>query len=123
MQYAQIGTVSHGTLRNEDLIETFTGELTHYLGKHHNDLGHAEVQCFTRLLREAQMYRDGLNDNPDYACELVQDLSDALNRFAAPNCYFGAHEGDGSDFGFWPADDGADDWHQPEFMGDGGWGH
>ncbi|HYW24877.1 MAG TPA: hypothetical protein VE953_11985 [Terriglobales bacterium] len=38
---------------------------------------------------------------------LLEDLYDALNDLAPEGCYFGAHEGDGSDFGFWPID--ADD--------------
>ena len=33
--------------------------------------------------------------------EIVNDLMDALNEYAPDGYYFGAIEGDGSDFGFW----------------------
>ena len=40
-------------------------------------------------------------DKSTWDDELLHDLLDALNEYAPPFCYFGAHEGDGSDFGFW----------------------
>jgi hypothetical protein len=43
----------------------------------------------------------------DNAREMVSELEDALNEFAPSFCSFGAHEGDGSDFGFWPSIDSA----------------
>jgi hypothetical protein len=36
------------------------------------------------------------------ASEIIADMMDALNDLAPAGYYFGAHEGDGSDFGFWP---------------------
>tara|TARA_Y100000310_G_scaffold275814_1_gene292541 strand:+ start:92 stop:355 length:264 start_codon:yes stop_codon:yes gene_type:complete len=32
----------------------------------------------------------------------LEELCDVLNDLAPGDHYFGAHEGDGSDFGFWP---------------------
>ena len=32
----------------------------------------------------------------------ISDVLDALDECAPEGCYFGPHEGDGSDFGFWP---------------------
>ena len=42
---------------------------------------------------------------PDAASELTHDLFDALNDIAPDNHYFGAIEGDGSDYGFWENND------------------
>lgn len=80
-QYA--GTVSHGTLRAEDLIFKF-----------------AEV---LRELNQAKYAKLALRQ-PDDLDEYVVELADALNEEAPVGYYFGAHEGDGSDFGFWEVD-------------------
>lgn len=71
-----IGSVSSGTLRSEDLIDAFEAELE-YLG--------------------AELPRPC--DDP---AEYVSELFDALGELAPPYAYFGANEGDGADFGFWP---------------------
>jgi len=81
---AQIGSISHGTLRTEDLLSAFADELEWLTGP--NDLS-----------KEAQE----INPESEEASELVNDLIDALQELAPPYCYFGAHEGDGADFGFW----------------------
>jgi hypothetical protein len=41
----------------------------------------------------------------DMASNIVNDLTDALNDIAPVYVHFGANEGDGSDFGFWPSID------------------
>lgn len=33
--------------------------------------------------------------------DLIPAFLDALREYAPDYCYFGAHEGDGADFGFW----------------------
>jgi len=88
----EIGTVSHGTMRLEDLIPTFIGTLTVH-----------------GAFVPAGIPTDG--DDDYYASEKAQwdldALFDALDEIAPDGCYFGAHPGDGSDYGFWPAaDDG-----------------
>lgn len=75
----EIGTVSAGTLRTVDLIPAFEREL----GLPLSDL--------------AGLSAEDLADR-------VDDLVDRLNDVAPAGCYFGAHWGDGADFGFWPAE-------------------
>lgn len=85
-----IGTVSHGTLRSEDLVETFLDELCRVApGK------------YGALKREARQFLRLDLDDAD-GSEIVNDLQDALSEHAPPFLYFGTTEGDGSDFGWWP---------------------
>lgn len=99
---ATLGTISHGTLRTEDLLHAFADELE-AIGSESKD---------SQLVDEARavltLSQAGWTDirDSEEAAELVNALQDALNEYAPSYCYFGTNEGDGSDFGFWP------DWHQ-----------
>ena len=86
-----IGTLIHGTLNETDLLTAFATELSRV-----SDVGHEELR------REA--YREAGNPT-EHAHEVINDLMDALNEYAPAHTYFGAIEGDGSDFGFWPDND------------------
>ncbi len=79
----QVGTVSHGTLRTEDLIPVFLDLLREI-----------DPDCAKMIINEYDVKHSGH--------EMVNDLIDILNEYAPDYCYFGSHEGDGSDFGFWP---------------------
>ena len=95
MKYASLGSISHGTLRTEDLLETFASELEHHVKR---NLDYSSRDAHMQLVGAAGW----IDPESDNASELVNDLQDALQEYAAPYTYFGAHEGDGSDFGFWP---------------------
>ncbi len=108
-----LGTVSHGTMRNEDLIPCFVDLLSDLNEqrsldcKAGDDL--AAVAEFTRLDDmlgdiERRQEREDYYDSED-ASEDCNELFDELNAFAPPYCYFGAHPGDGSDYGFWLSED------------------
>lgn len=104
--FARIGVVSEGTLRDEDLISAFAGELDYYLK--HLRLSRDQRARFAKLVRIAgNDANEGLFDS-----EFVNTLQDALGEIAPPYCYFGAAEGDGACFGFWPLD--ADDIDLPQ---------
>lgn len=109
-----IGTIIHGTHRNEDLIPAFVDALTERLedaalncpkgnevemakaiGDAHETLGAIE-----RRMEGGEDYflsEDAMWD--------LEWLFDALNEFAPEGTHFGAHEGDGADFGFWPIEE------------------
>ncbi len=100
----KIGSISHGTMRSEDLIETFADELR----KQARENG--STQAYWDLLKSCQRWLDVNADLPreidpneaEAGSELVNELFDALDEFAPSYCYFGAAEGDGADYGFWP---------------------
>lgn len=102
-RYANIGTVSYGTLRDEDLIESFASELAS-LYRYTNTRMPPHVK---KLLAEV----DGLDfdgeddDGPETHGEIVNELMQELEHFAPPFGYFGSSEGDGADFGFWISPD------------------
>jgi len=114
MEYGKIGTVSHGTLRTNDLLETFADTLEDLIQRNAetwcNDDGRAlrdkyvSIVCDARELCEAIESDDAHESAIEDAEYLLNEkLMDALNDFAPPYCTFSAHEGDGSDFGFWPS--------------------
>ena len=97
-----IGSISHGTLRTDDLLSAFADELDRLeVEGEYRDLVD-EAQAMLTLLANGWTT---LADTEESA-GLVNALTDALGEYAPPYCYFGANEGDGSDFGYWP------DWHQ-----------
>jgi hypothetical protein len=77
MTYAPLGSISSGTLRPADLIRAFADAL---------------AEC----IENAEPHDLDLAD-----LAALEALQDDLQEFAPPFCYFGAHAGDGADFGFW----------------------
>jgi hypothetical protein len=90
----QIGTVSHGTMLEEDLIPRFADLLE-------------ELAPDSKLIQEARdLPWDEENDcyaqdDDGTPGEVLHELFDALGNHAPDYCYLGANEGDGSDYGFW----------------------
>lgn len=101
MRYAEIGEISSGTLRPEDLLETFAETLRSLLKIQPKGFPKKEHR---RLIREADFLLGKLEEGGDEpeTGDVLADLSDALGDFAPPYCYFGTLEGDGACFGFWP---------------------
>jgi hypothetical protein len=92
MKTADFGTISHGTMRPEDLIPTFASVL--------DDL--VENGEHTALVAEANSIEDFESEEAD---AILESLFDALQESAPAYAYFGAHPGDGSDYGFWLHED------------------
>ena len=112
MKHANIGSISHGTLRAQDLLPAFADELDWQFRRNGNWFSLPENRDHGRKINglygeyQNSYAEDGETLKDEEQVEyLLESLSDALNEFAPPYCYFGAHWGDGSDFGFWPSFD------------------
>lgn len=92
------GTVSHGTMLNRDLIPAFGAVLHDYDYETWRNLF-----CNTYVGEVLKVIGtdSGFEEN-EATDDFVHDLFDALDFIAPPDHYFGAIEGDGSDYGFWP---------------------
>jgi hypothetical protein len=98
-------SVSWGTMREEDLIPTFLSVI--------ESCDHDEVDDLSKEWRRLQVLKSELSDtdpDPKYpTLQIMESVSIFLNEglwgamedLAPDGCYFGANEGDGSDFGFW----------------------
>lgn len=100
--FGSVGSLSHGTMQERDLIPALASELTRLAAANGVLADHSE------LLIEADQWNED-DDADGRGSEIVNELFDALGEFAPEGCYFGAHEGDGSDYGFWPADSEPED--------------
>ena len=90
-----IGSVSHGTLRSQDLLSVFLVTLRELGDTKTVDRINAEIPPKAFKDKNDEWWSTG------EAEEIINGLFDALDNFAPPFFYFGTHEGDGSDFGFW----------------------
>lgn len=98
------GSVVWGSHRNFDLIFPMLNLLLgHYLYNEDGKL--QEIQALYKEIPE-----EALNDDchPFWQSEecqyLMDDVFNAMNEAAPEGYYFGAHEGDGADFGYWPVE-------------------
>jgi hypothetical protein len=90
---AEIGTISHCTMREEDLIPAFIDELIRLNNNKHE---------YKSIINEGKkIIEKGEYDTEYTSIFLNETLWDALNNFSPPYMYFGCTEGDGSDYGFW----------------------
>ena len=104
-EIAELGTISRDTMRPEDLIPCFRDRLV-------------ELDTAKEHVKLVEQVNNNLNDNGYYESDDygtarcnwdLEELFDALNEFAPPYSYFGAHEGNGSDYGFWVSVDMVND--------------
>ena len=103
------GSISQGTLRDEDLLPRFVDAIDEILNDRITDTRRDSPE----EVAEVGRIHDFLGDwerrsaSEDYwdGEEVGWDLDkvfDILDTLAPDGFYFGAHEGDGADFGFWP---------------------
>jgi hypothetical protein len=98
-----IGSVSSGTMRTEDLIDSFAVELRYQMGRVR--MSRDQRKRHGALYRECVALGTGDAGSDEYetdeAREILSELFDALDCYSAPYFYFGAHDGDGADYGYW----------------------
>src|SRR5258705_13781312 len=89
----QLGTVSEGTLKTDDLLCSFADALRNM----------SDDRTDKRLARSAiaAAARLGAGKTDGKEEYIREELSDRLGELAPPYCYFGTLEGDGAAFGFW----------------------
>ena len=125
-----IGSVSSGTMRPEDLIPAFCSELE-YRAKHDTWIPAKVRRAHLAAVRDinASMQTHGETDGYDAKGEYhydagdyyesedaesdLESLFDALEAYAGPYFYFGAHPGDGADYGYWLSESWDEDFTSP----------
>ncbi len=106
--HAKLGSVSSGTMRSEDLIPVFIEALDDIREAISLDNSIPEtdrVATVSRLDIMLGEIEQRMNAEDYFATDEadhdLENLTDLLNEFAPPYAYFGSHEGDGADYGFW----------------------
>jgi hypothetical protein len=97
-------SLSHGTLRQEDIIPSFMSFLHHI--KEQCDIvetvNNIQEEVDNLEFEDAPGYSGPYYKKPEDADFILnEDIFYLLNDIAPKFTYFGSSEGDGSDFGFW----------------------
>jgi hypothetical protein len=111
------GTVSHGTMREQDLIPAFLACARKIVGDRVVEpIQLVQTTDHIRISLAAITKRQlfpGYFDS-DVSQSDLEYLFDTLDYLAPKGYYFGAHVGDGSDFGFWENENDFDSWNQED---------
>ena len=103
MTQFQLGSISHGTLRTQDLLPVFLETFMALGGNVPSDLecgAYIEYLNWPNPATTACDDEDKFWDSEDAMWDM-EALTDGLNNLCPSFVYFGTLEGDGSDFGFW----------------------
>jgi hypothetical protein len=103
MTQFQLGSISTGTLRTEDLLPAFADTLEDRGSTYESspDMWDS-IRKYRSLIDQNMLDMINLTSECVLAKLINETLFDALNELCPPFVYFGTHPGDGSDFGFWP---------------------
>ena len=107
----RIGSVSTGTNNPRELIPTFMDALERFGGTIPSDAVFPQFMDIPEGPAPNYGYSWSDPDSAEFAAYLESDdasddvaaLVDALNAVSPDYVYFGAHPGDGADYGFWPS--------------------
>lgn len=107
-KFLPIGSVSHDTLRNEDLLPAMidAARSVKMQRVHHEMVREIEYNVRTNYSKALDEKRILTEDSiGELMSDDVERLTDMLNSYVPDFCYFGTNEGDGADFGVWPIRD------------------
>lgn len=93
-------SISQGTLRTADLLSNF-GVV---VGGHSLTRYYKIMDGFSEMGAD-ETWEELADRCPEVAEEILEEFVAALEEMAPEGCYFGAHPGDGADFGFWEVED------------------
>lgn len=97
MKTLPVGSVSSGTMLNQDIIPALLGALDRL-----DEIKKEHIMSISDIKIESQQpgyYEDG--DRPYEDCNTLMDI---LDEYCPEGHYFGAHPGDGADYGCWPCE-------------------
>jgi hypothetical protein len=97
------GTIIHGTHRPQDLIPAFLDVVAEIAPEHYEGMMAASFGPIPSYVQDEGDSSEWWNSED--ASYLLESLFDILNDHAPDGYYFGAHPGDGSDFGFWECEE------------------
>mgnify|MGYP003147464050 CR=1 FL=1 len=98
----EFGSISHGTLRHEDLIPCFIEYFEEIATSEKFKLdviGNLIYTDYHGFENVPESYWD--SEDAQFDLEALFDAINEVVMESLPYSYFGAHEGDGSDFGVW----------------------
>lgn len=95
--FGYAGTVSSGTFRTWDLLDSFQTPLEALSGDESLKIDVREMLAYG----EDEVMYGSMADDAD---ELLSEVMAELNSVAPDGYVFGSHEGNGSDIGFWAYD-------------------
>lgn len=98
-------SVSHGTMNPEHLLDAFSDFYEYNIGKKHSKKGEtlwAESRTLLRDLKKPSKRTKSAEEDAPY---VLEEWFDFFNDIAPEGTFFGAHYGDGSDYGFWEFDE------------------
>lgn len=100
----QPGSISHGTHRNEDVLPRFMSALFKEDPEKAREIWNNNPN-FLEALCDLNC---GIQNNwweSEEATQISEELFDVMDSYSPEGHYFGAHPGDGSDFGYWQNED------------------